>query len=168
MKYTGRFFPMLLVAAIAVSAAVWAQERAQESKNLQSVTWRQMQAKIRAVLTSKAEKDMKGVVSATAEAPGSPKFFTINKTEATANALHGKSDDGMGLQRADMEVPGDIIRVDYSCSAPYDRCGHTYICDKTCGLNQSMQKGHHYTWWTKTDDGNGDVLYTFAVHYSMP
>jgi hypothetical protein len=169
MKHTIRLSLLIVFAVVTTGMLAWTQESSQETKSTaHPVTWEQMVAKIRAVLTQKADKDMKGLVPAKPEAPASPKFFTLTKAEAVTLAKLGKSDDGKTLQRADMDVPGDIIRVDYSCSAPYDRCGHTYPCDATCGLNQSLVKGHHYTWWTKTDDGNPDVLYTFAVHYSAP
>ena len=155
----------LLLLTVAVGSPVMSQET---QTTAQPTTWAAIVLKMHKILSAKADMDMKGVAPAKPEAPGSPKYFSLTKGEATANAKQGLANDGKALQRADMDVPGDIIRVDYGCTAPYDRCGHTYPCDASCGLNQSNVNGHHYTWYMKTDDGNRDVLYTFAVHYSVP
>lgn len=159
---------LLVVVCLCVSVA-FAQGGG--STTATKVNWNQLAAKIKAVMTAKNNgRDPELTTNAAAtEDPRSPYYYYVTKTQASNNAQHAQAPDGKALQKADFELPGDVFRVDYGCSAPYNRCGHTFPCDGgQCGPNnESRMQGHHYAWFMKTDDGN-DLVYSFAVHFQKP
>jgi hypothetical protein len=129
-------------------------------------TWNQVQAKMKAILSARATKDIQGNDYHGTEAPGSPAYFNITKTVTMKNAGHTKAQDGKDLLLAPFTAPGTIIAVSFSCTGPGDSCQHTYGCDAACTGHPSPWEisGPHGTWWGKTDDGN-ENLYTITVHY---
>jgi hypothetical protein len=168
MKLPNRLLLTFCAFAFSVGTLVSAQEQTKETKTTaHEATWNQIQAKMHAIFAAKPSADMKGLVPTKPEAPNSPKYFYLNKTEAAKNAGNTKTQDGKTFQKGDFFVPGNIISVSWSCAGPGDSCQHTFNCDAACGANQSMADNNHYIWFTKTDDGN-ETLYTFVIHFEKP
>ena len=144
---------------------------AQEAGNVKAAkraNWNEVQAEMKKILSTKAKTDAKGVAFAGAEAPGSPIYVYITKSQAMQNTGHTKAQDQRALLMVPFSAPGNIIRVDFACTGPGDSCQHTYGCDAACTGHTNVWElnGKQGVFWGKTDDGN-ENLFTFAIHYQQ-
>jgi|SRR5713101_7001313 len=94
------------------------------------------------------------------------KQFNITKGDPNVKALEACGDHGTCFS-VDMNAPGTITSIDYSCEG--SACGWVHPCPDGGNCNQRPNQyeisGSSATWYGWTNSGDPHAVYKFRIHY---